>query len=503
MSAAAIVGLCPISGGPPLRIRSAGAKTKRSARSIPAITLDATLADMYRSAGTKDAQKHIAQVMCPINSAVQLSTHVPRNAKYLYQDSAFNGPIREDGSNGFDADFMRELVIKYFALITQRDAFVSGNTAVVFCNIGGSEDEKAHDRLEAEKTFSVLQEKQRPNIIFCSGPETLPVKEQRIDLIACKYVHDGLEGYDNIIAPETHWFVNTKAALAHSGLPTPRCDIIEVDGCGGEAYLCCAICRNEAHNHIIPLKCTGPRGKWFAEQGSKIFQALSEHPLPFVFKNQQSYDGAGTYMIRTETDREKLFRDLQGGHLRRLLSSVTPANEHLQPATILLSDLVQDPIVSYGISFFVRGGDKEPIFLAVTEQILEQGKTWIGATIECSCQEKLKGRFRKLVTDDIALWLSTHNYVGPVGADVLETAPPGRDSRTNNVTGGLIDDVSNFRVVDINARTSGPLCLPLLRTHFTSRGLDSACRFLSDYGRGGKCSSRNSRGVSKLEESAY
>ncbi|RYP75778.1 hypothetical protein DL770_007345 [Monosporascus sp. CRB-9-2] len=458
------------------RTRSPGVRTISSTPDLPTVTLDATLADLYRRASPKNAHKHIAQVTCPVNSAVQLSVNIPRNTKYLYQDSAFNEVSGEHGPNTSSAESERELAMKYIALVPQRDAFLSGDTAVVLFTIDESQDQKVHCRREAERTFSVLPEKQRPNLVFCSGPAELPVKEKRIDLIVCKLVHDGLEGYDLLVPPETLWLINTKEALANSGLPTPRCDMIEVDGCGGEAHLCCAVCQGEADSFLIPAKCAGLRGKWFTEQSLKIYRALSAHSLPFVFKNQQAYGGAGTYLIRTEADRDKLLRDLQGGILRRLLSSITHTNKHLRPATILLSDLVDDPIGNYGLSFFVSDDDSELIFLAVTEQILHEGRVWLGSTIEYSCQDELRRKFGKLVKD-MASWLRSYNYVGPVGVDVLETAATDKNSRMEHCEHGPVDELANFHVVDLNARTSGQLCLPLLRTHFTSRGLDSASSF--------------------------
>lgn len=45
------------------------------------------------------------------------------------------------------------------------------------------------------------------------------------------------------------------------------------------------------------------------------------------------------------------------GFLNRLLSAVNADNSHLEPATMLLSDLVQDFTGDYGITFFVNGPD--------------------------------------------------------------------------------------------------------------------------------------------------
>ncbi|KAK1978600.1 hypothetical protein LZ30DRAFT_728530 [Colletotrichum cereale] len=206
-------------------------------------------------------------------------------------------------------------------------------------------------------------------------------------------------------------------------------------------------------------------------------------------------------MIGTEEERDKLVGDLRGGVLRRLLSSVTASNAHLRPAALILSDLVEDPVGDYGLTFFVTDDGTDPIFLAASEQMTDDAKAWIGSTINYGRQDELKRKFGPLVKK-IAAWLRSHNYVGPAGADVLETAPSkdvkletnGQKTNgymvnghktnghsTNGHTNGHHtdpdEDFSRFHVVDLNIRTSGSLCLPLLRRHFTSRGLMSGSSF--------------------------
>jgi hypothetical protein len=48
-------------------------------------------------------------------------------------------------------------------------------------------------------------------------------------------------------------------ALANSGLPTPRCDILEVDDCTGEATRCCAVCQGEARLRHTGEMCRAAR----------------------------------------------------------------------------------------------------------------------------------------------------------------------------------------------------------------------------------------------------
>ncbi|WYZ37987.1 hypothetical protein EsH8_II_001493 [Colletotrichum jinshuiense] len=470
---------------------------------LPTITLDTTLADLYRRASPKHADKRIAQIFCGINSGCGLSANVPRNAKYIYQDSPFNAvPEDESSSKCGDKRLQQELAVKYLSLIPQRDAFISGDCPVIFFNIDDTDKQRAHDRREAESTVSVLAEHQRPSLVFCAGPSQIPVEEAGIDTIAYKIVLDGLDQHNVLIPPETHWFLNSKAALAGSGLPTPRCKILELDGLADEGRLCCARCRGDDAEFVIPSACTGARGAWFRAQSERIFAELAAHPLPFVLKNQQTFGGAGTYIVGTEEQRAGVVADLRGGILRKLLSSVTAANAHLRPAALVLSDLVADPVGDYGLTFFVTDDGSDPIFLAASEQMINDDKAWIGSTINYDRQDQLMAKFGPLVKR-IAEWLRGYGYVGPAGADVLETKPskgPGPATNGNGTNGHSTnghstnghganghganghatngnDDFSNYHVVDLNVRTSGSMCLPLLKQHFTSRGLWSASSF--------------------------
>lgn len=443
---------------------------------LPTIQLDTTLAELYHRASPRLRGKRIAQLLCGASAGIPLSAHIPRNVKYLYQDGPFNAvPEHEPAASasGAKADEQRSLAMKYLSLVPQRDAFISGDTDVVLFHIDDIPKHRAHDRSEAEQTMSVLPKAQRPNLVCCSGPADIPVKESSIDLIAHKIMLDGLEQYDLVTPPETHWFLNSKAALASSGLPTPRCDTIELDGYMVSASQCCGHCRDNTTSFPVPALCEGPRGDWVESQTSRICDALLAKKLPFVLKNQQTFGGGGTYLVRTDSERRRLLEEFQGGVLRKMLSSVTASNAHLKPGTILLSEMVADPIGDYGLTLFVCDDDSEPIFLGASEQMTDGTGAWIGSTICYSHQPELERKFGSLVKKT-SHWLQARGYVGPAGADVLET-----EAKMNGNTSRIptTDDFAHFHIVDLNVRTSGSLCLPLLRGHFTSRGLDCASSF--------------------------
>ena len=108
-----------------------------------------------------------------------------------------------------------------------------------------------------------------------------------------------------ITDPENLWFVNSKEALAISGLPTPPSEIVEVQGHCPDASRCCEVCER-AGGIEVPEGCTGPRLRWIGEQTIRILSAVERQKLPFVFKNQQAFAGAGTYVITKGHERNQL-----------------------------------------------------------------------------------------------------------------------------------------------------------------------------------------------------
>ncbi|KAI3322863.1 ankyrin repeat-containing domain protein [Xylariaceae sp. AK1471] len=204
-------------------------------------------------------------------------------AKLLVDCGAHIPATNEDRTIDLSSKFKREWAITYIALAPQGDAFLSGDTAVALFYLGESDTQQAHDRSETQETVFVLSEKQYLNFVFCLRHAEMPAKEENIDLVAYKLASDGLQIDDLLMSLETSCFV-------------------------------------------IPVSSTGRRGTWYSEQSLK------------------ACGGSGTYITRNEAGRERLMRDLKRSVLRRLLSYVAPANQHLQPTTILLSELIKNAV---------------------------------------------------------------------------------------------------------------------------------------------------------------
>ena len=423
-------------------------------QNIPSVTLDTTLADLYRNGGESGSTDRVALVLSAANSEIDLSAHIPRNRKYLYQDSTFSTTPKMLPSRDYE-ELQRHAAVKYLSLVPQHDAFASGKMPVILFKLDNLEAEKDLSLKEATATVSVLSPVQRPRLLFFDSPAQISLKENGIDILAVKMELDDLERFPVTLNLETHYFLNSKAALWTSGLPTPKCDLIRLKGVSPDARSCCSACSANTDSLSIPPDCSGHRRTWLLSQISKMISQISARSLPFVFKNQHTFGGGGTFVISGEDDREKLIHDLSTRLLPKLVSQVTALNAHLEPATLLLSEQVIDPVGDYGLTFFVTKSG-ECIFLAVTEQTVDSNKAWIGSKISYSKQDTLRHKFNTIM-HAIGAWLHHHGYYGPIGADILETA-----SQSNQEPGELL-------ITDLNVRTSGSLSLGLLKGHFSER----------------------------------
>jgi len=431
---------------------------------LPIITLDRTLTDLYHEYCPSLSHKRIGHIYCGTTCAADISLDFPRNRKYIYQDGSFNDPLHHEKST---EEVQRTLAPKYLSLVPQRDSFITGKAPTIFFHSDRSPAGIEHGEREAQRTLASLAESQRPEVIFAAGPGDVAsiCKDHEIDALEVKLVVDAIadpgvvEGIEYttkmLIDADILWYLNAKEALANSELPIPTTEVVDIDGHCPSAAQCCSVC-SASSEETRPHACTGIRKIWIDDQTERIVSAVRRKPLPFVFKNNQAFAGAGTYVVTGESQRDQLLEDLtEGGLLQRLLCCITPENKHLNPGSVLLMQMVQDPVNDYGMTFFV-GEDGSYVFLAASEQMIDQSTAaWIGSKISFPHQEDLKRKFAG-VLDQTAELLHKKGYFGPAGADFLETQD------------------GDLQIVDLNVRTTGSLLLPLMRKHFTSRGYHSA-----------------------------
>lgn len=479
---------------------------------LPQVTLDTTLAELYARGNSKDNKGQIALVLCAANSEIAPSSMLARNTKFLYQDSTF---ITTPESVGFEQqkEIQRAVAVRYMSLVPQHDAFAAGNMPVILFDLDISGEETSHSKQEAEKTVKSLTTLQRPRLLFFPGPKQILMEENGIGLLVPKMDLDELEGFPLAMDLDTHYFLNSKSAICTSGLPrcvslvlrsppilpqlepckgvqfrtslilsilgktrmvllisviscSPKSRLLELEDFSASPESCCAVCRLGDGNRFIPSTCVGTRGQWLKSQITRILSELSIQPLPFVLKNQQTFGGGGTFAISTPEDLSELKTNLSTRILPKLLSQVNSSNAHLKPATLVVSNMVINPIGDWGLTFFVtRAG--ECVFLSLTQQIINPTKAWIGSTVSYTAQDRLKEKFTPIMRE-VGTWLRKYDYYGPCGVDILEAVS----------TNDNIHSMPALNVVDLNVRTSGSLVLGLMKGHFSERrGLHEASSF--------------------------
>ncbi|KAL8998185.1 MAG: hypothetical protein Q9188_006156 [Gyalolechia gomerana] len=386
---------------------------------VPEITLDTTWEQLYAQDGSTERTAQIANLFAFAGSDMPRGRKVAPNTKFLYQDRTF---ITAPNCTSLQQyrEIQLDSAIKYLSLLPQRDSFVAGNMPVILFNVDASEGLIAHSKDEAEKTIISLQVEQRPRLMFFGGPEQMPLRENGIDQLVSKMNLDQLEGLPMAVNPDTLYFLNTKAALCDSGLPSPEAILLELEGFGVDPGDCCPTCKSADGDLVIRPDCTGIRGQWLETQVSRTMSRISSQPLPFVLKFQQSFGGGGTFVITSPEELSNLEHTLAGSILPRLYSQVTSANAYLKSAPLVLSEMIQDPVGNWGLTFFVTRRVSYPE------------------------QDKLKQKFLPLM-EKIGSWLHGHGYFGPCGADILESDESGDD-------GGA---PSSLRIVDLNGHFYG------------------------------------------------
>ncbi|KAL8688882.1 MAG: hypothetical protein Q9218_005312 [Villophora microphyllina] len=433
---------------------------------LPQIELDTTLAELYNHGRPQGSGPRIGFVASVTNSEVDQTSKFIRNTKYLYQDSTFiNTPI--DMPPEQRQKLRRDVAVKYQSLIAQHDAFAAGNMPVIFVDPDVDSPEGAICSIEedAERTMESLTKKQRPHVRCYAALDQISLGTIGSELLTSKAVLDGLDGMPLAVDLDTISFLNSKAALCESGLPSPKTALVELNAYSDPPEYCCDVCRSSSGSVTIPSGCNGSRKTWLNNNIARTMSQIAAQRLPFVLKNQQTFGGGGTFVIETQKEFLELQSALSTRILPKLYSQVNVHNAHLKPATLIVSEMVRDPIGDWGLTFFVtRTG--ECIFLAVTQQTVDSSKAYIGSTISYTAQDKLKEKFTPIM-HQIGAWLSSYGYYGPCGADILETAP-GQGS----------NDGGNFHIVDLNVRTTGSLVICLLSSHFSKRrGLHEASAF--------------------------
>ena len=212
-------------------------------------------------------------------------------------------------------------------------------------------------------------------------------------------------------------------ALALSGLPTPHSIVIDT-----------RLQPDQLHDiELVEVEV------------ARMMKPILENPIPFVVKMPQALSGQGTFMVRSEADRQTTLETL-AAETKRMLLDLNDSNAHLKPCSLILQDMVIGDRISP--SFFITATG-HMVFICCTEQIMDSTGHWGGAFISYKQQYEYH-RVYASILQRIAHWVYGKGYYGPINADVM------------------VDTNGRQLVVDFNVRVAGSHPLGLLQTHFSS-----------------------------------
>jgi hypothetical protein len=399
----------------------------------PFVTLDKTLADYYAEENL-ETDKRIVLV-----ASYTTGIYLP-NQRYIYHDEDWlkskdatpNGS--KDMESTTEARILRVMGPLKFSICAGPMPLIMFDAERA---LTGDVDAINHFRTTVETSLDFLDPSQRPKHIIFRCPSEVSLDDTRFEL-AVRVPEDGMRKIPHVLDPDMHYEVLSKRGLAQSSIKTPPSQIFDL-GTDAQIYeQQLSHNRKQLSSDLLPEEVIQ---KWKDD----VLRTISTRSPPFVVKLQQTIFGKGTFVIKTSKDRAELVAQLPK-MLQHNLSRTNASNFHLRPATFIVSDFITcsiDTTTGYALTIFLRR-DGTPEFICCTVQTLSESHCWEGASITFSEQDHFERRFSKTIRD-VAGYLNSRGYYGPVGIDVLE------------------DLQGEQWVVDLNVRPPGSLMLGLLK----------------------------------------
>ncbi|PYH90693.1 solid-state culture specific protein [Aspergillus ellipticus CBS 707.79] len=397
------------------------ASPKPTPKKAKSITLDCTLRDLYSL--DDDNPSH------PVILAYDHPCKFPRD------QSKKSGPARFIYSANFPGMSAEEETPNLYKRgVAQRYSFVAGRSPVVMIDLSGSggEDLAAITSTSTRDAFRVYEQlcpDQRPEVRFVRSLNDFQTDTTlRTALIMPQ---DHLRELPQILSPDDHYEIISKRWLAICGLPTPNSTVVDP----------------------LPVKQwgTGQQANEVEEEVKRMLRSVEERALPFVTKVSIATSGRGTYVVRSESDRQAALDELQGV-LGETLGKLHDTNQSLYPASLVIQELV--PGEACGVTFFVTKKGRV-IYLAASRQCFDDEGHWKGGCVSYLSQPAFKMRYWNTI-EALAKQLHSKGYYGPAGADIMT------------------DGSGKQMIVDVNPRVTGSYHLGFLKGHFMRRGLFEA-----------------------------
>ena len=397
-------------------------------KSFPPVVLDATLLDLLKL-DQRDGEQ--IETLCKFkpNSEFKYGHAVPLNNKYIIHSAQVG--------SGEDLAHLQLENTSHLLM------FFAGPMNVIFIGSEGNVDDSSLSRdavdQNAKRSFSVIEESQRPNISTYANVRDL-IKKHDGTKIRWGFAMDFAESMPYLIHPDVIYRLNSKRWLAECDLKSANDQIID--------------------NEIVCSKHETPHFLWYnggddcqeCKDGIKgevkrVTDLLSNAKAPYVLKLTQSLSAVGTNIVKDDKEKAALVERMED-YLSNYTPRITTENAHLHTTSLILSEFIKGP--THALNFHVRK-DGSVIFLGACNQLAtgEEGRQSTAMTY--ADQPELEKKFRKIL-DDIGRTLHHEGYWGPCGADVMQ----------NPDTGVMF-------TIDLNVRTALSLLLYLLKGHFVDK----------------------------------
>ena len=394
------------------------------------VVLDTTLRELY-SSEQPDDQNIVLVYALP--TAVQTTSALPLSSKFAYQS-----PL----ATTTESD---ELARLFLQVVPQLFGFIAGKMPLILYDLEEEEAavlgdshhhpfERDHQN-DARRVLEQLSPLQQPELNFVAKPDDIILPPGT--KIAVVNPMDCMLHLPHLVDPESHYEVLSKRFLALSGLPTPKSEVVDTE-----------VQPHQTHDEAL-----------VNSEAARMISPIFDRRVPFVIKLPQALSGQGTFLVRTELDRQKALKALEV-EVKRMLGHINDSNVHLRPCSLVLQELVPGEAVA--LSMFVTKTGKA-IFTSCCPQIVDHTGHWGGGFISYKQQDHLERLYAGTV-DKLANYLCRKGYQGPIGADVMT------------------DEHGRQLIIDLNVRVTGSHPLGFLKTHFSlNRNLHEAVLFFPLY----------------------
>ena len=394
------------------------------------VVLDTTLQELY-SLEQVDNQNIVLVYAVP--TVVQTTSAVPLSSKFAYQS-----PL----ATTTESD---ELARLFLQVVPQLFGFIAGKMPLIMYDLEKEEaavlgDSKQHPfqrahQNDALRVLEHLSPFQQPELSFVAKPDDIILPPGA--KVAVVNPIDCMLHLPHLIDPESHYEVLSKRSLALSGLPTPKSEVIDTEV---QPY--------QTHDDAL-----------MKSETARMISSIFERQVPFVIKVPQALSGQGTFLVRTEIDRQIAFKALET-ETKRMLRQINDSNVHMRPCSLIFQELIPGEAVA--LSMFVTKTGKG-IFTSCCPQIVDRTGHWGGGFISYKQQLRLEKLYAGTI-NELANYMHRKGYHGPIGADVMT------------------DEHGRQLIIDLNVRVTGSHPLGFLRTHFSvNRNLHEAVLFFPLY----------------------